>query len=160
MVVMHKMINLIVLVLFVLLSACTGSKTAQNGPQKTLTEYVEKSFAVKAINDKKDLLNLTTGEVKKLLEGIDEKSFLDQFLHSKRSFVALRVKDERKMNDTKYTITYELVFNEQSNDSKNPNKSQVTSKKYALFELESGVWKISEVRNLKTLIEHQNEMTF
>lgn len=144
--------------------ACTGgNKGGAETPQRVLSEYVSRSFAVKAPVEKSKLLELTTGEVKKAIEQLDEAAFRSYFIDSKRDFLGLKVKDERKVGDGQYSITYELSYMSRGlpvATSAEPSVDRVTNKKHALFVNQDGKWLISEVKNLKTLIEHQNEMSF
>lgn len=141
--------------LAVVVFGCTQN-TQKDSPQKTLSEYVARSFAIKSLEDKAKLLELTTGEVKTTLEKLDENSFRHYFIDGKKQFIALKVRDERKLDAERYSITYELTYVNDSSES----KDKVTNKKHALFVSQNGKWVISEVRNLKTFIEHQNEMSF
>lgn len=144
--------------------ACTGgNKGGLETPQKVLSEYVSRSFAVKAPVEKSKLLELTTGEVKNAIERLDEAAFRSYFIDSKREFLGLKVKDERNVGADQYSITYELSYMSRSSlvaPGSEPSVDRVTNKKHALFVNQNGKWLISEVKSLKTLIEHQNEMSF
>ena len=134
---------------------CT-KKDGVASPQKTLTEYVSRTFSLKNPSDRQKLVELSTGQVRAALEALDDQKFKAFFVDSKREFVSLKVRDERKIDDQRFSITYELTFLTQTANS----KDQITTKKHAVFVSENGKWLISEVRSLKTLIEHQGEMSF
>lgn len=138
------------------LFGCTSSKQALDGPQQTLAQYVQKSFSLRSFSDRDELINLTTDEVKEVLEGMDEASFKEYFVASQRSFVSLKIKDERKLNEDKISVTYELTYK----TDKNGVKDTITNKKHAIFLRKDGHWLISKVTNLKTFIEHHNEISF
>lgn len=142
--------------------ACVSPQNSKEGPQKVLSEYVTKSFAVKNVSDKALLMQYTTGEVKKALNELDEKSFNTAFIHTKREFKSLKIKDERQVSEGKYSITYELTYNAESAPitGTEPQKDEITNKKTAIFEMQDGKWLISEVRSIKTLIDHKNDITF
>lgn len=127
-------------------------------PQTTLSDYVSRSFGMKAPGDKTRLMELTTGQVKDTLEKMDDASFRQNFVEAKKEFVALKIRDERKLSDTKYSITYELTYQTTKPSPEGELKDKVTNKKHALFVNEGGKWLISEVHNIKTFIEHQNEL--
>jgi hypothetical protein len=137
-------------------SACTTRHYEQNSPQGVLSEYISRSFSVSGTADKAKLIEMTTAEVKNALEKLDDESFKKYFLQEKKQFLSMKIKDERKITDEKYSITYELTYLNTSSIS----KDKVTNKKHALFEKNSGKWLISEVRNIKTSIEHQNDLSF
>ncbi len=145
----------------ILFGACTGSKLQNGAPKDVLTEYVSRSFAVKSLADKVKLVELTTGEVKKVLEEMKDESFQQYFVAQKKEFISLKVKDERSLSDNTYSITYELTFKQQSLAFDGQlSQDLITNKKHAVFVKNDGHWIISEVKNLKTDIEHQNEMSF
>lgn len=156
--------GIIILILFVIpgiLISCNSSKTVTGSAKDVLTEYVKRSFAVNSLNDKKKLMELTTGEVKKVLEEMKDEAFQKYFIAQKKQFISLKVKDERSLTENTFSITYELTFKQESLSFDGQiSKDLITNKKHAVFVKNDGFWVISEVKNLKTDIEHQNEMSF
>lgn len=136
--------------------SCNFGKKDDAGPQKTLSDYVSRSFAMKDFADRTRLLELTTGEVKETLEKLDEAAFKNYFVDSRREFLSLKIRDERQVDTDHYSITYELAYVTKRDE----NVDRVTNKKHAVFLNQDGKWRISTVQNLKTFIEHQNEMSF
>lgn len=134
------------------LTACTGKK--EQTPQETLSEYVSRSFGVTAPSDKAKLTELATGQVKEALEGLNDEDFKRNFVDTKRELVALKIKDERKLADGRFSITYEIAYVNKSSES----QDKLTSKKHAIFVNENGKWLVAEVQNLKTVMEHQTEL--
>lgn len=152
--------KLLLLFTVFVVAGCNGT-SKDSTPQKILSEYVSRSFAVKGTPDKSKLLELTTGEVRKTIDSMDEQSFKNNFLEKNREFIGLKVRDERKLSEEKYSITYELTYQTKANVvDGTPSNDTVTNKKHAIFEKKEGKWLISEVKNLKTMIEHQNEISF
>lgn len=145
------------LTLIAMIAMATGCTKSSDkiSPQGTLSDYVSRSFGLKSPGDKSRLLELTTGQVRTALEGLDDASFKASFIDTKKEFVSLKIRDERKLAEDQYSITYEVTYKHSSGDS----KDKITNKKHALFVNEGGKWLITEVRNLKTFIEHQNEMS-
>jgi hypothetical protein len=139
----------------VVIAGCTG-KVGKDTAQATLSEYIARSFALKSFEDRKKLEELTTGEVKTALDKMTEQEFKHTFQDEKRDFISMKIRDERKLAEDRFSITYELTYNNKTQTS----QDQVTNKKHALMVNEGGKWLISEVRNLKTFIEHQNELSF
>lgn len=137
-------------------AGCTRSGIDKDSPEKTLSDYIGRSFTLTNFDEKEKLQELTTGEVKDTLDKLDADSFKRHFVDSKRKFVSLKIKDERKLDDDRYSITYELTYTSKSGES----DDKVTNKKHAVFARQDGKWLISEVRNIKTYIEHQNELSF
>ncbi|MEW6055867.1 MAG: hypothetical protein AB1540_04560 [Bdellovibrionota bacterium] len=134
---------------------CSTKSQMKDSPQKTLSDYVSRSFAIKNPEEKRTLLEFTTGKVKSTLEKLDDGSFKAHFIDKKREFISLKVKDERALGEGKFSVTYELTYLTKSSESEN----KITNKKHAVFVKEDGKWLISEVQNLKTFIEHENEMS-
>jgi len=141
-----------ILASLMLLGSCTNAK--KQTPQETLSEYVSRSFGVATQNDKAKLAELATGQVKAALDSLNDEEFKKNFVDTKRELVALKIKDERKLADGRYSITYEIAYINKSSE----NKDKLTSKKHAIFVNENGKWLVSEVQNLKTVMEHQTEL--
>jgi hypothetical protein len=152
---MYRSLVALGIILLGLISGCSKT-TNKNSPQSTLSEYVARTFAIKSSSDKLQLTELTTGQVRELLEKVTDDEFKNNFLEHKKQFVSLKIRDERKVGDDKYSITYELTYKEGSTPD---SSGTVTTKKHALFHKEGDRWLIAEVRNIKTFIEHQNEMS-
>ena len=151
---MFRNITLIVSLAFMAGLSCSKG-TGKNSPQNTLSEYVSRTFATKAPADKSRLLELTSGQAREMLDRLTDAEFQDSFVGHKREFLSLKIRDERKLGEDRYSITYELAYSDAGTES----KGKVTNKKHALFVKEGEQWLISEVRNIKTSIEHQNEMS-
>lgn len=131
---------------------CVGNG-GKDSPSSVLADYVSQGFSVKSVGDKTRLMNFATGEVRESLASLNETSFKEKFVDAKRTFVSLKIKDERKVTTDQHSITYELTYTL-------PSSEKVTVKKHALFVKENNKWLISQVRNIKTFIEHQNELSF
>ena len=144
-----------VLVSVFLLVSCT-KKITSGTPQAVLADYVQKSFSIKNFSDKASLIKMTAGEVKNILENLSDEDFTQTFFNVKREFISLKIRDERRLSDERHSITYEITYLKHFRDSDN----KVTIKKHAIFEKKEGAWLITEVKNLKTFIEHQNELSF
>ena len=138
-----------------ILFACT-KKIKEGTPVGNLGEYVSRTFAIDSLEDKTRLIELTTDQVKETITGMSDLDFKKKFLDEKKKFVSLKIKDERSLSDDRYSITYELTYKNKTENS----EAQVLTKKHAIFRKIDGKWLIAEVQNLKTFIEHQNEMSF
>jgi len=136
------------------LTACTTGKNSLNGPQKALTEYISMSFSVKGIDDRTKLLQFLTGEARTRLEAWSPEQFLEAFIDTKRSFIRLVVVETKPASPTETTITYELTYLDQGKG----HNAKVTNKKLCTLILEQDRWVIRDVRNIKELVEYQNEM--
>jgi hypothetical protein len=143
------------------LISCTSSPEYGSDPKGRLTEYVSRSFSVKAIEDKKALLAFLTGGVKTRLEGWSDDQFREAFVDSKRKFEKLLIREVKPISKSEVQITYELTFHDLGKGKENQvHESKVTNKKLCQMVLENDTWYISDVRNIKELIEYQNELSF
>lgn len=146
--------------LFILLAAvmtlggCSKNDRMQ-APRDTIAEYVSRAMAIKTPEDKNKLAELVAGKAAVALKEMNDEQFKEYFIDTSRTFLGLKLRDERAVSETKHSITYELSYK-----SKSPGGSEdlITLKKHASLEKsEGGRWLITEVQNLKTNIEHQNE---
>ena len=142
-------------------TGCTGKQPGVNTPQRALSEYVGITFAVKTASDKTKLMSYMSGEAREKLAALPDAEFERYFVESKKEFVSLKVRDERKLSEDRYALTYEITYN-----SRGPaidplihqiGMNRVINKKHVIFVKDSGRWLISEIQNLKTLIELKDE---
>lgn len=135
--------------------SCKPMQTGSNDPKRRLSDYVSSSFAVKSPSDKKLLLDFMTGDAKARLLSWSDDQFRQAFIDSKRQFLKLSFKDVKNVSPTETNITYELTYLDQAKGS----NAKVTNKKLCEMVSEQGKWLIRDVRNIKELVEYQNEMS-
>ena len=165
---LHKIILGLCVVMPVVLGACTKDGVPVE-PREVLAKYVETAFVVKNVKDLEPLKQYLSGDALKDLQSLigDEKLFKKTFEEQKiESASSLKIRDEKKLADGRYSITYELTYRAQSpagkvetaggvESTKEASVDKVTTKKHALFERSAdGKWSIAEVRGMKTFIEH------
>ena len=138
-----------------LLFACTQSPETTDDPRKRLTDYISKSFSVRSVDEKEQLLNFLTGDAKIRLAAWSEDQFRQAFIYAKRQFLKLSFKETKTVSSKEMTVTYELSYL----DAGKGHEAKVTHKKLAQMNMDQGKWYISEVRNIKELIEYRNEMS-
>ncbi len=124
-------------------------------PKSRLTEYISVSFAVKGLDDRKNLLQYLTGEAKQRLEAWSDDQFRQAFIETRRQFVKLSFKEIKPINKALVNVVYELTYIDQSKGK----EVRVTNRKFCEVVDEKGSWLISSVKNLKELIEYKNEMS-
>jgi hypothetical protein len=122
---------------------------------KQLADYISKSFAVRSPEDRSQLLAYLTGESKNRLSAWSDEQFRQAFVDSKRQFLKLLVREMKPVSPKEMSITYELMYNDQGRG----HNAKVTNKKLCTMVLQDGKWLISDVRNIKELVEYQNEMS-
>jgi hypothetical protein len=154
--------------LFVL-GGCTGGMEKES-PQKTLSEYVSRTFGLKSPADLAPLKGLTTGTARQDLDKLEknEDLFHKTFVDEKNEFVSLKIRDERNLADGRVSVTYEITYVNRNPEAKVEDadgneqvkaaaSDKITVKKHAIFVLENGKWLVSEVQNLKTFVDHGDE---
>ena len=153
---MHSRLSLVLmLVSLSFLSGCTRSASNKDDPRGLLQDYISQSMAVNDIRDRAVLMHFLTGSAKTRLAAWSDDQFSDAFIKSKRQFVKLVMSDAKTVSPKQVSITYELIFLDQSKG----HDAKVTHKKTAELVQNVGRWLISEVKNLKEMIEYNNEMS-
>lgn len=143
-----------IFVLFVTLMSCTQTQQHGNDPKRRLTEYIERSFNVRTVEDKAGLLGYLSGEAKNRLASWSDEQFREAYIESKRKFDKLVFNEIKQLSPKETAITYVLTYTD-----KRGSDVQITNKKLCKMTLENDKWLISEVRNIKELIEYKNEMS-
>jgi hypothetical protein len=136
--------------------ACTNEQQAAKDPKQKLSDYITKSFSVKSLEDRNELLGFLTGEAKARLASWSDDQFREAFVDSKRQFSKFAVKEVKNFSPAQTEITYELAYNDKD---KSGSDTKITNKKMAEMVKENGSWYIKDVHNIKELVEFKNEMS-
>lgn len=137
------------------IAGCSSSRRTADDPKAFLQDYISQSFAVNQVRDRDVLIRYLTGAAKTRLAAWSDEQFVEAFINSKRQFVKLAFSEVKTQNPREVAITYELTYLDQSKG----HDAKVTHKKFAQLVRSDEKWLISEVRNLKELIEYKNEMS-
>lgn len=149
-----KLLFLVVLAGFSL-SACDHRSSGVDDPKRRLTDYISKSFSVQGIQDRDALVDYLSGETKARLLAWSEEQFKEAFIGTKKKFIKLVFVEVKAISPQEVNITYELTFL----DHGKGHDAKVTNKKFCVMVNEGDKWTIRDVRNLKELVEYQNEMS-
>lgn len=142
------------------LGACTPKQEGQDDPKRRLNEYISQSFAIKAPQDRAQLASYLTGDAKTRLESWSDEQFRQAFMDSKRQFVKLAFKEVKPVSADEVSITYELTYQSNYADAQGKaHDAKITNRKLAQMIHEKNQWFITEVRNIKELVEYKNEMS-
>ncbi len=136
-------------------AGCTKGPDSSDDPKGRLQEYISKSFAVRTPEDKKELVGYLTGEAKTRLSAWSDEQFREAFIDSKRQFLKLAFREVKQINPSEVSVTYELTYLDQGKG----RDAKVTNKKLAQMLKEQGKWVVGSVRNIKELVEYQNEVS-
>lgn len=155
----YKMITItrVLLCSFILIFSthCTQKKpSGSDDPKKRLTEYISKSFSISNIKDREALASYLTGNAKQRLAAWSDDQFRQAFIDSKRQFVKLVFREVKNISPTSVHITYELTYTDQSKGG----GTKITNKKLCHLISDHGPWLITEVQNIKELVEYSNEL--
>ena len=137
------------------LAGCSSSRRTADDPKAFLQDYISQSFAVNQVQDRDVLIRYLTGAAKTRLAAWSDDQFVEAFIRSKRQFVKLVFSEVKTQGQAEVGITYELTYLDQSKG----HDAKVTHKKFAQLVRSDERWLISEVKNLKELIEYKNEMS-
>lgn len=139
-------------------TACTSKGVPQSDPKKLLSEYISKSFAVNSTGERAQLLTFLTGDAHRRLNAWSDDQFRTAFVESKRQFVKLAYQEIKAVGKDEVSITYELSYVDQNRGA----DAKITQRKLARIVRDPSqpqdYWRISDVRNLRELIEFRNEM--
>jgi len=136
-------------------TGCSRGPQTPDTPKALLQDYISQSLSVNDVRDRDLLMKFLTGSAKTRLAAWSDDQFSEAFIKSKRQFVKLVFSDTKELSPKSVAITYELTFLDQSKG----HDAKVTHKKTAELSRNEDRWLISEVRNLKELIEYKNEMS-
>jgi hypothetical protein len=156
---MQKLVNqcaiLVGLLLLGIGASCQKKPQGDGSPKELLQGYISKSFSVQGPEDRRELITFLTGEAKSRLSAWSDDQFKQAFIENKRQFVKLVIQDTKEVSPAEINLTYELTFLDQARGQ----DAKVTNKKMAQMKNDQGRWLISEVRNLKEMVEYRNEMS-
>lgn len=145
----------IVLIVMLSASSCTKKPVGGNDPKQRLTDYINTSFSIHDTADRSKLTSYLTGGAKNRLVSWSDEQFRLAFVDSKRELLKIAVREVKPVTDIRTDLTYELTYLDQG---RGPD-ARVTTKRMCEMKLEDGKWMISEVKNIKELIEYKNEIT-
>lgn len=133
---------------------CTRQEAITANPKQRLTDYINKSFSVKRVEDRKELEAFLTGGAKMRLSAWSDDQFMEAFIDKKREVPNLKILESRDISSKEVAITYQVSFIDRT-AGKN---TRVTTKKMADLIMENGIWLIQKVQSIKMLVEYQDEL--
>lgn len=146
--------NLLPALIMVVLFGCTTKQQPNGDPKQVIKEYIQKSFSIKTINERKDLEKFLVGEAKTRMSAWSEAQFYRAFVEVKREFGNLVFKETKDISPAEMNVVYELSYIDQNRG----HDAKVTQKKMAKLVSQEGRWLIESVRNLKETVEFRNEL--
>ncbi len=137
------------------LAGCSGKSASFADPKGLLRDYISESFSAESLKDRDALLRYLTGAARNRLAAWSDQQFSDAFIKSRRQLIKLEFVDFKESEPETVGITYELTYLDQGRGQ----DTKVIQKKIAQLVRRDQRWYISEVKNLKEMIEYKNEMS-
>ncbi len=151
---------LVMLQMAVLSASCTPQPKGADDPKGRLNDYISHSFAVKSVDDRKALASFLTGDARARIEGWSDEQFRQAFIDSKRQFIKLAFKESKNVSPDEVSITYEITFDTRYNDPQGkPTDARITNRKLAQMVRKEGKWYVTDVKNIRELVEYKNELS-
>lgn len=147
------------MILLLGLQGCNRGPEFAIDPRGRLSEYIARSFSIKNVDEKDQLLAFLKGDARTRLESWSNDQFKAAFIESRREFLKLAIREVKEITSSEVQITYELTYIDRKPSKEKSHESKVTNKKLCQMILENGKWYISDVKNLKELVEFQNELS-
>lgn len=148
------LITALVCVVLPMMGGCK-KKAPTSDPKQTLSTYVDRSFKVNDPKDRDQLLELMTGDLRNRFGSWSDEQFKQGFIDNKRKYVKLSFRDQKQISANQISLTYELTYD----DLTRQPATRVTTRRIATMQLSEKGWLIAEVKNIKELIEYQNELS-
>jgi len=136
--------------IFMFLQLSCTKKELSSDPKGRLKEYIEKSFHIRRVSDKKILAGYLTGQAKRRLESWSDDQFAAAFIDRKRENPKFKLKDFKKQSADEVNITYELSFT-----SLDQNEAKVINRKSCQLVNLDDAWYIKKCRNIKQVVEYR-----
>jgi hypothetical protein len=138
-----------------ILVACTKAPKPET-PEGALQQYVTMAFNAKNPEDRKKLVDLSTGDALYFIQNMTDEEFKKHFIDSNLQFVSMKAKDLRQETSGDVSMVYELNYKE----GKVGTQTIHTNKKiaYLTFDKEAKAWKIKATKNMKSFIERKEDL--
>lgn len=144
----------ILVVVILCLSSCSGSQPFPKDPKDVIKAYISTSFGLRNVKDRVDLERYLTGDAKSRLASWSNQQLSKAFIERKRKFIKLKFLETKKISPNEVNVTYELTYLDQGSQK----ERKITNKKLSFLVFKKEKWLIREVRNIRELVEYQNEM--
>lgn len=133
---------------------CVRKPDSYRDPKKVLADYISRSFHVTSLSDRQALLAFLSHDARSRLSAWSDDQFREAFIEEKRQFLKLSFVELKRISPGELAVTYELSYV----DKGKGHDARITQKKLAEMVRDQGSWTISDVRNIKELVEYQDEM--
>lgn len=149
----NKIIFLLGISIFV---GCTKAPPRPETPEGALQQYVTAAFNAKNVEDRKKLMDLSTGDALYFIQNMSDEDFKRHFIDSNLQFVNMKARDLRQETTGDVSLVYELSYRE----GKTGSQTVHTNKKiaYLTHDKEANTWKIKATKNMKSFVERKEDL--
>jgi hypothetical protein len=140
---------------FALVVSCTKTPKPET-PEAALQQYVTAAFNAKGVEDRKKLMDLSTGDALYFIQNMSDEQFKRHFIDSNLQFVSMKAKDLRQETTGDVSLVYELNYKEGKVESQTVHTNKKIA--YLTHDKEAKTWKIKATKNLKSFIERKEDL--
>ena len=150
-----KIFGFISLIALIGCSKMCGSGRDAMTPEEVVQAYLDISFNMTEVGQKKELLKLTTGTLKSALESASDELVSSAFIKQNYSLDRYSVVERRDRTPRETEITFSLSYRNLGPEKSVTTESapQVTTEKTVSVVKREGAWYISDVLGKKTSID-------
>ncbi len=141
-------------VLFFFLTACTkmcSKPHSEMGAEEVLEAYLNIALNMERQEQKYDLMEYTTAELKTVLAGADEETIGEAYIDKRYSIEKFSIVERKDLSPREIQLTFHLQYKEkQAHEPTNKQSATITTESSVILLKENEKWYIAEVAGNKT----------
>lgn len=142
--------------MFFTISGCTCSDDDRIAPEMAVESYLDIALNMRSIEEKEDLLDLTTGALKAAIASANDEVIRQAYIDKKYSFQSYAVMERRDRTPREVEITFQLIYQDLGSKEQ-PRKAEevaiTTTENTLVLIKEKDQWLIREVLGHKTSLD-------
>ncbi len=120
-------------------------------PEEQLHNYINTAVNITSIEEKQELIDLTTGELRRAISGADQEAFMKAYVEKKYDFRGFEIVERRDIEAEKVIeIDFRLNYKSWSAGEEPDLVPFVETLNRAILSYEYGHWAISNVQSLES----------
>ncbi len=138
------------------ITGCTCSDDDRIAPEKAVETYLDIALNMRSIEEKEDLLELTTGALKAAIASANDEVIRQAYIDKKYSFQSYSVIERRDRTPREVEITFQLIYQDlgtKENPRKPDGVAVTTTENTLVLIKEKHQWLIREVLGHKTSLD-------
>jgi len=140
----------------IFLTGCTqmcGTSRSEMSAEKTVEAYLDIALNMSSLDEKEELIDFTTGNLRAALAGADDAAIQKAYIDKKYDLKRYSLVERRDRTPRETEITYELSYKELDQSAKAEEAPLVTTENTVAVIKMKGLWYIRDVLGNKTSIE-------